>query len=506
MRVVAPDRTPGRPFRILICALTLLLAGCDESPRTWYWALQRARTLSQHSQIVLHPCLVSGLLGTFTLCGSASVPENRDGPAGRRIALYIVVVPANGPKPGADPVVPLDGGPGIAAATDEIADFVRGSWPTHDVVLIDQRGTGQSSPLACALYGDGREPGPFLGSRFPVEPVRTCRVTLGGRADLSQYTTAAAADDFDEVLGALGYRTVDLVGFSYGGRAALVFVRRHPARVRSMVLSSGATPTLTIPIPSAEAARLALEMVFTDCRADTLCNRAFPQPAAELDTVLARLARSPVHVAVPATRRWRTETVAWAREGFAEAIFGLLYDVAHARKIPYWVHQAYQGNFTAFAEETVRARQIAWRRNDYGLTLSVVCSEDAPFIDSAAASRALAQRPLGAPLLASVQAACNEWPHAPLPPDARAPVESSVPTLILSGERDPTGATQAAVVAAEHLPNSLQMVTPYYGHSELNTCLLGLITTFIERPNPAASDTSCVASPHVPPFAIESPR
>ncbi len=139
------------------------------------------------------------------------------------------------------------------------------------------------------------------------------------------------------------------------------------------------------------------------------------------------------------------------------------------------------------------------------LTLSVVCSEDAPFIDSASASRALAQRPLGAPLFASVRAACNDWPRAPLPSGARAPVESSVPTLILSGARDPTGATQAAVDVARHLPNSLQVVTPYYGHSELNACLLGLITTFIERPEPAALNTACAASPHLPPFAIESP-
>ena len=344
-----------------------------------------------------------------------------------------------------------------------------------------------------------------MGQRFPVEAVRACRDTLDRRADLTQYTTAAAADDFDEVLAALGYRAVDLVGLSYGGRAALVFVRRHPARVRSMILSSGATPSLTIPLPFAKAAGSALEMVFADCRSDMVCNRAFPQPD-ELDTVLSRLGRSPAQVAVPASRRWRAEMVAWTREGFAETIFGLLYDVAHARKIPYCIHQAYQGNFVPFAEETVRARQIAWARNDYGLTLSVMCSEDAPFIDSAFASRALAQQPLGAPLLPSVQAACAQWPRGPLPPDERAPVESSVPTLILSGARDPTGATQAAAVAAQHLPNSLQVAAPYYGHSELNACLLGLITTFIERPEPAALNTLCVASPHVPPFAIASPR
>jgi pimeloyl-ACP methyl ester carboxylesterase len=304
----------------------------------------------------------------------------------------------------------------------------------------------------------------------------------------------------------LGYGTVDVVGLSYGGRVALVFVRRHPVRVRSMVLSSSATPELVIPLPSAEAGRSALETVFDDCQADTLCNRAFPHPAVELDSVLLRLTRSPARVAVPATRRWQAETAAWTREGFAEAIFGLLYDVAHARKIPYWVHQAFEGNLVPFAEETVRARRIAWSRNDYGLTLSVVCSEDAPYIDTASVRRATAEQPLGAPLLASVQGACSEWPRATLPADEREPVESGVPTLIVSGARDPTGATQASAVAARHLPNSLQVVTPYYGHSEVNTCLLDLITTFIERPEPSALDTSCAWHPHVPPFAINTDR
>lgn len=492
-----------RGARVVATVFACGTIGCRVGPVGWYHAAVRAHTLGHTSKVALHPCLLRSLFGVLTLCGTYDVWENRVARAGRQIPLHLVVLPATGSSADSDAIVPLDGGPGGGAATHaSLADFVHAAWPMHDVVLIDQRGTGESAPLNCRLYGDGSDSA-YLGSRLPLAAIRACRSELERRADLTQYTTSISAVDVDDVLAAVGYRRADLVGFSYGGRLALEVVRRFPGRVRSLVLVSNPSPDFLIPLPFGAAMHRALTAVFDDCRQDATCAHAFPAPSIELDSVVGRLARGPV----PAFEEKSAEpTPMWTQESFADAIAELLYNIAHARKVPFWVHEMYTGDVADFARETIRARRVRWSRSAYGMMLSVVCTEDAPFIDSAAAIRATRESPLGAPLLTPVRAACAEWPHGVVPPDFHSPVASGVPTLILAGARDPTGATDAAKTEARGLPNSVLVVSPYYAHAEMDGCLVGLIATFIGRPDAHALDVTCAAHPHVPPFAITSPR
>ena len=82
-------------------------------------------------------------------CGELEVPEDRAKPDGRKIRIFAAVLPANTLSPKADPLSILAGGPGQAAST--LAPFaarLNEVRRTRDVVLIDQRGTGRSSPLA----------------------------------------------------------------------------------------------------------------------------------------------------------------------------------------------------------------------------------------------------------------------------------------------------------------------------------------------------------------------
>lgn len=457
------------------------------------------------SRVALHMCVARDVPGALALCGVHVVYENRDLQSGRPIPLEIVILPATGLRPQPDVVVPLEGGPGLGAATNaDIAGFVRGAWPSHDILLVDQRGTGQSNPLNCQLFGDGRHLSAYLGPRLPAAGVPACRDAIARRADLTQYTTPIAADDLDEVLTALGYDRADLAGFSYGGRAALVFLRRHPSRVRSVVVAWGVGPDLTIPVSMASAADRALRAVLEECGRDAACHAAYPNVASELDSVMARLDRAPAHISV--RERWvgARDTATLTRLGFAESLLELLYGVTQARRVPYWVHQVYQGNAASFAAEAARAHRTRWSRNANGLLLSVLCSEDVPYIDSASAAQAMATQPIGVPLLPDLQAACASWPRAPLPPDERQPVSSDVPVLLLSGARDPTGASDWAAAAHQYLPNSINVVFPYFGHGDANACTLDLIAAFIARPEPSALQVSCAEQITPPLFLVAS--
>ena len=181
----------------------------------------------------LRPCRLPGI-GKEVLCGKLTVFENGENRTGRTIDLNIVVLPAFDQKNKAEPLFDLAGGPG--AASTPAADFYAGPGKDyrrrHDVVLVDQRGTGQSNRLAIP---EEKTPSHYLREMYPVDYVREMRHALEQRADLTKYTTSIAMDDLDDVRAWLGYDKINLFGTSYGTRAALVYMRQHPEHVRSAI-------------------------------------------------------------------------------------------------------------------------------------------------------------------------------------------------------------------------------------------------------------------------------
>lgn len=181
------------------------------------------------------------------LCGRLTVFENRLTRAGRTIDLNVVVLPAFDQKTKAEPLFDLAGGPGAAAT--EGARFYAEQGKEYrrrrDVVLVDQRGTGKSNPLS--LPGK-RTPQDYLSEMYPVDYVKRLRQTLERRADLTQYTTSIAMDDLDDVRAWLGYDRINLIGSSYGTRGALVYLRQHPERVRTVTLIGVAPTYLKMPM------------------------------------------------------------------------------------------------------------------------------------------------------------------------------------------------------------------------------------------------------------------
>ena len=174
--------------------------------------LLAAATTSQ-AKLPLRACVVQGVPAK---CGTLLVPENRDTGVGLRIGLRVVVVPARVKPARPDAFAYLAGGPG-GAATEQTA-VVNSIWSgvheRHDIVLVDQRGTGGSHPLACP---------PPEGNEDVGVMIRACLASLNG--DPTQYGTAAAADDLDAVRAALGYRTLNLYGISYGATPSRIIER-----------------------------------------------------------------------------------------------------------------------------------------------------------------------------------------------------------------------------------------------------------------------------------------
>src|SRR5919109_4318722 len=267
------------------------------------------------------PCRVPGL-DEQVRCATVDVPENRAIPP-RTISLRVVILPSRAPA-GAprQALFYLVGGPGLAAST--LADLVASSHSTtratHEVVLIDQRGTGGPNALDCDLYGNTGDIQTYLGDQFPPDALPACAARLASRAELSAYTTERAVEDLEAVRTRIGVERMVIDASAYGTRVALAYMRRYPDRVRSVVLQGVIGENVSLPVTAARDAQRALDRVFSDCAADPFCRTSFPAPQRELSALLNRLDRGPLSVRVQRPRTTDSISVSLTRGAFADRL------------------------------------------------------------------------------------------------------------------------------------------------------------------------------------------
>ncbi|MET0209356.1 MAG: alpha/beta hydrolase, partial [Burkholderiaceae bacterium] len=209
---------------------------------------------------LLTPCRVEGV-PTEVQCGVIQRPLNPAQPAGAKIDVHVLVVPALARNKLPDPVLLLAGGPGQSAIslTGTVLPRLSRLNYRRDIVFIDQRGTGRSAPLMCkdesVSLKEAMEPG---GRERMIDQCREQLVKLP-HGDLRQYTTTIAMQDMDAVREALGVTRWNLVGASYGTRAALEYQRQFPDRVRRAVIDGVAPPDMVLPVSFSRDAQAALD-------------------------------------------------------------------------------------------------------------------------------------------------------------------------------------------------------------------------------------------------------
>jgi len=422
------------------------------------------------------------------MCGSLTVPEDRATGAGRTISLAIAVVKATGRKSSPDALFFLAGGPGQSAL--DTYPMLAGSFSkvnlTHDIVLVDQRGTGRSAPLVCP---EADVEGTTVDPAEQLARVGRCRRELEGHADLRQYTTAIAMDDLDDVRAALGYATIDLYGASYGTRAALVYLRRHEPHVRAVVVDGVAPPGWVLSSTFAVDGQRALDQIFARCEADGACHEAFPDLVGSLTALLAR-EKSDVAIADPTTGASRTVTV--TRDTLAATIHALSYESETAALLPLLIHSAGRtGDLRPLAAQSLLLADEL--KIAVGEHFAVVCNEDAPYLDPARIVTSAAPTYLGAAASGRYVEECEGWPRATVTPSDRSAVTSAVPVLLLSGELDPVTPPSNAAMAAHTLSNSLEVTVPGEGHGALQrSCTRRIVDDFLERGSVAGLSVACL--------------
>ena len=451
------------------------------------------------SRPTLTPCTIAGLDGDV-VCGSVGVPENRQRPNGRQIAISVAIARATGSVREPDPFVLLAGGPGQAGTRmGPFATEAFGLVRQHrDLVLIDARGTGSSNGLTCPML---REPADFSAATlYPTASVIHCRDSLRATADLRHYTTANIADDLEAVRVAFGWPAINIYGTSYGSRLAFTFLRRHPSSVRTAVLKAVAPPSLVAPMNYAVDAERALGLLVRDCSAQTSCAAAFPSIRADFDTLLMRAGRGEIRVppqpgATPAPV---------SREVIASLVMSAMQSSGTRSQIPFLLRAAAAGDTRLLSTFVTQARAALDREVFYGMHLSVLCGEDGRALDTAAATREGAGTFLGAARVRMTVDACANWDVPDATPGAFDPVRASAPVLLVSGELDPNTPPRHADDALRTLPNGRHVVVRGVAHgwSNVAACGAAFVADFVARASTRDLDVRCAETSSAPPFVI----
>ncbi len=458
------------------------------------------------AELELEDCRISagpGYPGIKARCGTFERPLDPGAPGGEQLALSVAVVPALNLEPQPDPLVPFAGGPGGGSIRFYAAYFTAFEpvRRDRDILLVDQRGTGDSARMDCPIDDDLIE-GQFSDEQT-LEFTQACLDQLPHNPRF--FTTSVAVDDLEALRQALGYPALNLLGTSYGSRVAQHYARRYPDSTRTIVLDGVVPPQLPLGPDIALEAQRAVDEIFARCGEDAVCNEHFPEIDLDFAAVRARVAEEPVLVSLSDPVTGRPEELEIGDNELAAAIRLLAYHPRSISLLPLVIHEAANDNFVPIAAQfqltvTSLADSLA-----LGMHNSVMCTEDLPFVDRDAIDFALLEKTfISAMQFEALETICSIWPQGPIDDGFNEPLATDIPVLLLSGTADPVTPPRYAEMALVEMTNHAHIVNTHQGHGQIAAgCMPDIIADFIAAADPVGLDDSCMERAFIMPFFID---
>jgi pimeloyl-ACP methyl ester carboxylesterase len=410
-------------------------------------------------------------------------------------------------NPGA-PVVLATGGPGSngLARTANI-QFVAPFAPilaNHDWVFFSQRGTEHAKPqLDCPEYK--RIPADAALNGWPDEERRAQRVPAikacvdrytAESVDLSGYNSNENAADIASIKEALGYDKIILYGQSYGTQLAQFVMRNHPDILEAVILD-GVVPVGVASESAMHAPDEGFRQIFDACAADAACNAAYPNAETALREAYAALEANPQPIKVTVDGKPITTTLDGTMA--VEALFNALYGAGEYALAPYLVTELRNGNYAPILPLINSSLEPA--PESFLMHFAINCADD-PNPEEPDPGSADVYADINFDDDSQYSAVCPVLNVQRLPDSSDAPLQSDIPTLVISGALDPVTPPANGDDVSKELPNSYDVVFSTDTHiNGKSHCGVAIMNAFISDPT-TAPDSSCAQQP----LAFEVPQ
>ena len=431
---------------------------------------------------------------------------------------FAILYSINEPMP--DSVIYLEGGPG-GSALSSVDGWAESSVRTnHDLILLDQRGTGYSVPsMNCIEMETDEYDDVVLASQACFDRMVDEGITIG------VYNSAQSAADIAELMALLqeemNYTEYNLLGVSYGTRLALTMLRDYPESIRSVILDSVYPPNQNAYEQQAVNQYRGLRMLFDGCAADPDCDNAYPDLESVFYETYESLDATPAvyQTEDPDTGEVSEEELTGG--SFLDAIVQALYSTTAIPELPLVIYEVSEGNYDVmglidsgelsgnFSRQPLRQDSDEGDISDSeGMFNAVECKEELPFndFDEAVEAAAVIPDPIHDYLLSEIEnqfLICQIYGLEPADDVEMDAVYSDVPTLVLAGDYDPITPPADAQLAAETLGSSYYFEFPSHGHgiTDSGDCANYIIAEFLADPT-VEPDGSCIADILRPAFII----
>jgi pimeloyl-ACP methyl ester carboxylesterase len=400
--------------------------------------------------------------------GTLFVPENRSDPESNLIELAFVRFKSTAKNPG-PPIVYLAGGPGgsgIGTARGSRFPLFMALREIADVIAFDQRGTGFSKPnLTCldrlALPLDVA-PAREAAIKELRENAHDCAFYWHNvqRVDLTGYNTNESADDLEDLRKALGANQISLWSISYGTHLAFATMRRHPNSIHRAILAGTEGPDHTYKLPS--NIQKHLEDLAAVIKADPKIGKDIPDFLGLMKSVFERLDAQPqtVEITDPQTK---LKVKVIVNKFVMQYIVANNIGTTETAGFPALFYRASKGDFTNAAQFWLEQS-----RSGIGSAMSYMmdCASG-----QTAARRELIAREAKGTLLEDIfnfpfPDVCTVWNAPDLGDEFRAPLQSDVPVLFISGTLDARTPVSNAEEYRKGFPNSTHMIIEGAVHSD----------------------------------------
>jgi pimeloyl-ACP methyl ester carboxylesterase len=371
----------------------------------------------------------------------------------------------------------------------------------RDVIVFDQRGTGQSTPsLDCPeqvevvwqTFGAARDPQAEAdGFR---DALATCRERLvSSGVDLDAYDTPTTTDDVADLRTALGIDRWNLWGASYGTLVALEMLRRHPQGVRSAVIDSVApTDEANDATQHLKVAKRALAQLFSGCASDPKCSAAYPTYDEDFDTLVAEWNAQPF-AATATEPAGQSRQLVITGDDLVAGTWNAMYNNNLIPLLPSVVGQLRARGDAAgtIIPQLVTAGVTQLTQGAEAMGAAVNCA-DRQRLSGPKQDKVIADNPRFAGLLSLRKTACDVIRVKSVPAAFNKPARSRVPVLVMGDEYDPVTPPANGRRVARTLPRSTFVATHGLGHGVAlkNECTLGIFSAFLNAPT-AAVDITC---------------
>lgn len=411
-------------------------------------------------------------------CSRVPVALDRSGGVPGAVSLNVVRAVASS-NPERSAVVALAGGPGQAAAplAADFASTLAPALANRDLLVFDQRGTGQSNPLTCGAFS--RDSSSSLTSL-----AGQCASQLG--AGRRFFTTNDSAQDIEDLRISAGYEKLVLYGVSYGTKVALAYAAAYPQRVERLVLDSVVTPEG--PDPLQRSTFGAMSRVLGELCSRGACRGITNSATSDLRTVVRQLQRGNLRGSVVRSNG-RTATGTFTRDDLLSVLVQGDLNPTLRAELPAALANAKRGNRWQLTRLVARLNGLTASQADDGgvntaLYAATTCEELAfPWAREADARTRDAQLRAaldGVPASAflpfdrrtagdsTLLALCEGWPNTGPAPAVNG-VLPPAQTLLLNGNADLRTPLEDARAVGNRISGSTTVGVPYTGHSVLGS-------------------------------------